>query len=179
MSGSGVRTQLFAGQGVCNIWTLTIGRSPLLKTFLFGSCFLQSLLFNVISPLLPSACSLIDVVLCPLPITCGPANLCLSGVSPTTCATLGSNTSVCLQLTHIAQKLSITLSFIIYKHFTAPSTRTPTLLPTLRPSSFPSARPSKRPSSAPSTCVCVRKRERVYVCVCVCVCVRVCLGYPR
>jgi hypothetical protein len=41
-----------------------------------------------------SGCRLYEVALCPLPPTCGPANYCLSGVSPSTCATLGSNTSL-------------------------------------------------------------------------------------
>jgi hypothetical protein len=46
---SGVRTQLVAGQGICNITRLT-GCSSLLKASLFPLVLLRSLFYNIIPP---------------------------------------------------------------------------------------------------------------------------------
>jgi hypothetical protein len=83
-------------------WSLTrafatFRRSPMVvqlcKSLSFRYCFHDRLFITLLLLCRTSACNLNSVVLCPLPIKCGPANLCLP---PTLrCATLGSNSSVC------------------------------------------------------------------------------------
>ncbi len=48
---SGVRTQLVASQGICNITRLTGGCASLLKASLFPLVLLRSLFYNIIPPL--------------------------------------------------------------------------------------------------------------------------------
>ncbi len=151
LDGSGVRTQLVAGQGICNITTLTSGCSPLLKTSPFPvSAFAIAFLITSFLLCRPSVCSLKSVVLCPLPAKCGPTSLCLSNLSPATCATLGSYSSVCPA---VHKHCAITLHHnIIYYPITVPSTMTPSLTPTGQPlTSTPSRTPTSTPSLTPTS----------------------------